>query len=48
MTRWMREQRSPRTLLKKLWRDFPENMDKLIQLPGLLFDLLNKDNDECE
>jgi len=40
MTRWMRKQRSPRTVLKKFMRDWPQNAEKLMQLPDLLFDVL--------
>lgn len=41
MTRWMRQQRSPRLLLKKIMQNWPQNAEKLIQLPILLFDFLN-------
>lgn len=41
MTKWMRKQNSPRTILKKLLRDWPQNAEKLIQLPILLFDVLD-------
>src|SRR3989338_10453223 len=44
MTRWMRKQKSPRTLLKKLMRDWPHNAEKLLQLPELLFDVLSECN----
>ena len=42
MTKWMRKQRSPRALLKLFLKDFHGNAEKLIQLPGLLFDVLEK------
>lgn len=41
MTKWMRKQKSPRTLIKKLLRDWPQNAEKLLQLPELLFDVLS-------
>lgn len=42
MTKWMRKQRSPRMLLKKILQNWPENSEKLLQLPILLFDVLSE------
>lgn len=40
MTKWMRKQRSPRTLLKKILQNWPEDTEKILQLPILLFDAI--------
>ncbi|MCX7121563.1 MAG: ubiquinone biosynthesis regulatory protein kinase UbiB [Gammaproteobacteria bacterium] len=42
MTKWMRQQRSPRKLLKLFFKDFQGNTEKLIQLPGILFKILTE------
>lgn len=40
MTKWMRKQRGPHALLKLFLKDFHTNTEKLIQLPGLLHEVL--------
>lgn len=40
MTKWMRKQRGPRTLLKLFLKDFHKNAEKVAQLPALVIDAL--------
>lgn len=42
MKKWMQKQRGPSALLKLFFKDFHANSEKWAQLPGLLFDVLQK------
>ncbi|MDP1574800.1 MAG: ubiquinone biosynthesis regulatory protein kinase UbiB [Coxiellaceae bacterium] len=42
MTKWMRQQRGPRALFKLLRKNWLVNSEKLIQLPELLFEVLQE------
>ena len=42
MTKWMRQQRSPRTLLRKFFKDFHKNAAQLAELPKLLHDFYTR------
>ena len=42
MTKWMRQQRGPRALIKLFKKNWFVNSEKLIQLPELVFDVLQK------
>lgn len=42
MTRWMREQRGPKSLIELIKKDWRDTAEKIIKTPSLLFDVLQE------